>query len=112
MQVSLTFKVSEDLDPSKLDRMHNTECPCLVGASAKPVKQHFGRYPDMSKLMGSFRLDIKAAAASCRLSDCVGTVAYTQTGPKCRAMPSFTGLWTLNFCLFLRWCSRNTKRHR
>lgn len=23
-QVSLSFKVSEDLDPSKLDRMHNT----------------------------------------------------------------------------------------
>ncbi|CAE7227505.1 RLI1 [Symbiodinium natans] len=41
-EVSLTFKVSEDLDPSKLDRMHNTE------------------YPDMSKLMGDFRLDIKA----------------------------------------------------
>lgn len=25
--MSLTFKVSEDLDPTKLDRMYNTECP-------------------------------------------------------------------------------------
>eukprot|EP00434_Breviolum_minutum_P038458 symbB.v1.2.034113.t1/scaffold4349.1/size40829/1 len=41
-EVSLTFKVSEDLDPTKLDRMYNTE------------------YPEMSKKMGSFQLDIKA----------------------------------------------------
>ncbi|CAE7208259.1 ABCE1 [Symbiodinium natans] len=31
--VSLTFKVSEDLDPSKLDRMHNTECLAFVDFS-------------------------------------------------------------------------------
>eukprot|EP00913_Durusdinium_trenchii_P001599 g1482.t1 len=41
-EVSLSFKVSEDLDPSKLDRMHNTE------------------YPKMSKKMGGFKLDIEA----------------------------------------------------
>lgn len=41
-EVSLSFKVSEDLDPSKLDRLHNTE------------------YPMMTKKMGTFQLDIQA----------------------------------------------------
>jgi len=39
---SLTFKVQEDFDQKGVDRMHRTE------------------YPDMTKLMGEFKLDIKA----------------------------------------------------
>jgi len=41
-EVSLTFKVQEDFDQKGVDRMHRTE------------------YPDMTKLMGDFKLDIKA----------------------------------------------------
>lgn len=41
-EVSLTFKVSTDEDQKNLERMHNTP------------------YPGMSKLMGSFKLEIKA----------------------------------------------------
>eukprot|EP00931_Biecheleriopsis_adriatica_P080855 TRINITY_DN5419_c0_g1_i4.p1 TRINITY_DN5419_c0_g1~~TRINITY_DN5419_c0_g1_i4.p1 ORF type:complete len:611 (+),score=136.20 TRINITY_DN5419_c0_g1_i4:89-1921(+) len=41
-EVSLTFKVQEDFDQKGVDRMHSTE------------------YPDMTKLMGEFKLDIKA----------------------------------------------------
>jgi len=41
-EVSLTFKVSEDLDDRKMERMHHTN------------------YPSLTKTMGTFRLDVTA----------------------------------------------------
>lgn len=66
VQVSLSFKVSEDLDPSKLDRMHNTEhFPQRILLVSGCANDGYGfdapsRYPKMSKKMGGFKLDIEA----------------------------------------------------